>query len=105
ELTADLNNSATTISVKHNNLASGDRIFLEGDGQFEAMAVTSGPSGAGPYTYSVTRNLDGSGANAWPAGSAVLNTGTTGDGFIDLYADSGVVTGSTAGPTIVGNVR
>src|SRR5690606_22195727 len=77
----------------------------EGNGMFEAMAITSGPSGSGPYTYSVTRNLDGSGANDWPAGSAVLNTGTTGDGLIDLYADHGLVQGSTQGPTIVGNVR
>lgn len=103
-LTADLAPAGTTITVKHNSLANGDRIYLEANGQVEWIAVTSGAGGsAGAYTYSVTRDLDGSGANQWYAGDAVLNTGTTGDGFIDLYSVSGVLSG--AGPTIVGNVR
>ncbi len=102
-LTTDLTNVATSIVVKHNEMASGDRVYMEANGSFEFMAITSGPSGSGPYTYSVTRNLDGSGANAWAAGDAIFNTGTTGDGFIDLYSVAGVLSG--AGPTIVGNVR
>lgn len=57
----------------------------------------------GNYRYWVIRNLDGTGANAWAAGDAVFNTGTTGDGMIDLYSTSGVLSGS--GPSIVGNVR
>jgi len=86
-LTADLTSGATTIQVKHNQIANGDRLVLQANGLIEWMAVTSAPSGsAGAYTYSVTRNLDGSGANAWTAGDAVFNTGTTGDGFIDLYS-------------------
>lgn len=104
-LTADLTDSATSITVKHNQMASGDRVFMQANGKYEAMAITSGASGSGPYTYSVTRNLDGSGANDWTAGDAVFNTGTTGDGFIDLYSINGLIPGSTAGPTIVGNVR
>lgn len=60
---------------------------------------------SGPYTYLVERNLDGTGANEWFAGDAVFNTGQQGDGFIDLYSLRGVAAGSTAGPTIVGNVR
>jgi hypothetical protein len=103
QLRADLSSGATSIVVKHNQIASGDRVYMEGDGKVEFMAVTSGASGSGPYTYSVTRNLDGSGANEWYAGDAVANTGTTGDGFIDVYSVSGVLSG--AGPTIVGNVR
>lgn len=55
------------------------------------------------WSYSCTRNLDGTGANNWKAGDAVFNTGTTGDGWIDLYSDRGVYSGE--GPTIVGNVR
>ncbi len=57
----------------------------------------------GNYRYWMTRNADGSGANAWSAGDAVFNTGTVGDGMIDLYSTAGVLSGS--GPSIVGNVR
>jgi len=105
ELTSDLSDTATTIYVKHNNLASGDRVYLESNGKVEFMSIDSAPSGSGPYSYTVTRNLDGSGANQWYAGDAVLNTGTTGDGFIDIYSVRGVKSSSQYGPTIVGNVR
>lgn len=104
-LTSDLSTGATSIVVKHNNLANGDRVYLEANGAVEFLAVTSSASGSGPYTYSVTRNLDGSGANAWAAGDAVLNTGTTGNGFIDLYSVRGVKAGTEIGPTIVFNQR
>lgn len=108
ELTAALGSAIgdTTITVKHNSLASGDRIYLEANGSVEFMAVTSTAGGsAGAYTYSVTRDLDGSGRNAWNAGDAVLNTGTTGEGFIDIYSTRGVKAGTEIGPTLVGNVR
>lgn len=96
----------TTITVKHNNLANGDRIYLEAAGSVEFMAVTSVAGGtSGAYTYSVSRDLDGSGRNAWLAGDAVVNTGTTGDGFIDLYALRSTKSATEYGPTIVGNVR
>lgn len=104
-LTSDFASGATSIIVKHNQMASGDRVYLEADGKVEFIAVTSGASGSGPYTYSVTRNLDGSGANDWYAGDAVFNTGTTGDGFIDLYSVSAVNGPTVYGPSIVGNVR
>ncbi len=99
----------THIHVKHNNLASGDRLLLQGYDSsgvaaVEWIAITSSASGSpGNYSYNVTRNLDGSGANKWPAGTAVANTGTTGDGFIDLYSESSVM--SDVGPAIVGWIR
>lgn len=105
-LSADLAPAGTTITVKYDNLNNGDRVYLESNGKVEFIAITSVAGGsAGVYTYTVTRDLDGSGANQWYAGDAVLNTGTTGNGFIDLYSVSGVIPGSTIGPTIVGNVR
>lgn len=105
-LIADALAAATTIDVKHNNLASGDRVYMESDGKVEFMAVTSAATPiTGGYRYTVTRNLDGTGANDWFAGDAVFNTGTTGNGFIDLYSLRGVKSVSEAGPTIVGNVR
>jgi len=110
-LTADLPAAQAYLYTKHNNLTAGDRVYLEANGKVEFLAVlniTACPSGceAGhttDYILGVTRDLDGSGANDWYAGDAVLNTGTTGDGFIDLYSVSGVLSGY--GPTIVGNVR
>lgn len=104
-LAADLSNSATSISVKHNSLASGDRVYLEANGNVEFLAITSSASGSGPYTYTVTRNLDGSGANTWVAGDGVFNTGQPGNGWIDLYSTRGVKASTEVGPTIVGNER
>ena len=108
-LAADVTAGATSIQVNRNTLVSGDRIMLEGApggvAQTEFMAVTSAPSGAGPYTYSVTRNLDGSGANAWKRGDAVFSTGQAGAGFVDVYSLRGVKSSGEVGPAIVGNVR
>ncbi len=104
-LTADFAAASTTLTVKYNNLANGDRIYLESNGKLEWIAIASLPGGsAGAYTYTVTRNLDGSGANDWFAGDAAIDTGTTGNGFIDIYSTAGVLASGT-GPTIVGNVR
>lgn len=86
-LIADLASGGTTMDVKHNNLTSGDRVFMQANGFFEAIAVTSAPTTiTGGFRYSITRNLDGTGANDWAAGDAVFNTGTTGNGFLDLYS-------------------
>ena len=104
-LTTDAAPADTTIYVKHNQMAVNDVVYLEANGNVEFMLVTAGPSGTGPYSYSVTRNLDSSGANQWYAGDAVFNTGNVGDGFIDLYSYTGVKSGSQYGPTIAGNVR
>ena len=110
-LIADLGSGDSTVDVKHNQMTSGDRVYMESNGFIEFMAITSGPTTiTGGYRYSVTRNLDGTGANIWYAGDAMFNTGTTGNGWIDLYSLYGVPrAGQTstqrAGPTIVGNVR
>ena len=103
----------TTIYVKHNEMVSGDRVYMEADGKFEFMAITGNAVALSPgpgYSYTVTRNLDGSGATAWYAGDAIFNTGTTNDGFIDLYSIQSIKrredpTNTEVGPTIVGNVR
>lgn len=111
-LTANLVAAATTMTVKHNNLTlagggacSGGSpcpVLLQGNGNVEWVDVTSAAGGsAGAYTYTITRNRDGSGANDWYAGDAVVLT----HGFIDLYSEAGLKSGSEVGPTIVGNVR
>lgn len=105
-LVADLTNVATSIDVKYSNFANGDRVYMESNGNVEFMAIISGATPiAGGYRYTVTRNLDGTGANAWSAGDALVDTGTTGSGFIDAYSVSGVKSSSELGPTIVGNIR
>jgi hypothetical protein len=109
--TAALTAAGGTLTVKDATLASGDRVVLKSLSNIEWMAVTSGAGGsAGAYTYSVTRDLDTSGANDWPSGTAVVSTGTTGDGLISQYATSSSLPsalGSAAlvGPTMVGAVR
>lgn len=105
-LAADLAPADTTIHVKYNNLTNGDRVVMEGAGNIEFMAITSTAGGsAGNYTYTVTRNLDGSGANQWYAGDAVFDTGQTGGGFIDIYSVAGLNVAGAHGPTLVGNIR
>lgn len=105
-LIADLSPVSTTISVKYNNLANGDRIYMEGNLSVEFMAVTSGATViSGGFSYAVTRNLDGTGANQWFAGDAIVNTGVAGNGFIDLYSVRGVKSSTQIGPAIVGNIR
>lgn len=92
------------IEVKHDQMVKEDVVYLEANGSVEFMRIIMNAIGADPFIYYVERNLDGTGLNAWYAGDAVFNTGTTGDGFIDLYSYSGINSGTT-GPTIVGNVR
>lgn len=99
-LASDLGSADTTITVEYNNLNSGDIIHLEKVGQVEFISVDSAASGTGPYTYDITRDLDGTGANDWVAGDGVFNTGSSGSGFIDMYAISSLLTGvTTSGPS------
>lgn len=106
-LTRDLAAAGTTLYVKHNQMANGDRVYLENNGNVEWIAITSGPTIQldGDYAYTCTRNLDGSGSNDWYAGDAVLNTGTTGDGYIDIYSLRSIRSASHIGPSVLGNVR
>lgn len=103
-LIADMTNVQTTIDVKHEIFDSGDYIYLEaapgGVAQIEAMKVTSAHTTiAGGYRYTVTRNLDGTGANSWVTGDAVVDHGgAVGDGFIDLTSTATVH--NHLGPTI-----
>lgn len=100
---SDTNSSQTTIEVEHNNI-TGAYIYMAtapgGMAQVEVMRVTAGPTViAGGYRYTVQRNIDGSGANGWVAGSAVANIGATaGQGWIDLTSTNTVY--NHLGPTM-----
>jgi len=96
----------TTFQVKYNNFASGDIAYMEAAGNVEWVKIdSSAVAVSGGYEYKVTRNLDGSGLNFWYAGDAIVNTGVSGDGYIDLYSISSVRSGTHYGPSIVGNIR
>ncbi|MCL4848749.1 MAG: hypothetical protein KJ066_19545 [Acidobacteria bacterium] len=101
-LIADLTDSATSIDVKHNNLKSGDRVQMESAGQYEMVAITSAPTTiTGGFRYSVTRNLDGTGANAWVAGDAVFaGAAQAGEGFVSAFADRSALAQGYAGHVV-----
>lgn len=90
KLLADVALAATTIDVAYNNFVNGEYIYLSaapgGSAQIEAMQVTSSATAiSGGYRYSVSRNLDGTGANIWYAGDAVVSLrSAVGQGYIDL---------------------
>lgn len=81
-LEADVSSGATQVNFGK-TMTPGHFVVLRAFGQVEYMQVGSLVSGT---TYNVTRNLDGSGANTWPKGSAFLVLGTTGHGRIELNA-------------------
>lgn len=91
-LTRDISDSATTIYIKHNTLRYLDFVVLRdlsttGVPQYEVMRITS-PSGVpqaeGDYAVSVDRNQDGTGANAWVAGQALVST----DRLVNVFSYS-----------------
>ena len=67
-------------------MVPNDFVVLQSLGQLEYMQVGTLISGT---SYNVTRNLDGSGANAWPSGSVWIDYGYNGDGYIVLDASTG----------------
>lgn len=87
-LSRDINASVTLIYTLHNFLSVNDIVYMEKAGQIEYMRITNGPitQSDGSYQYTVTRNLDGTGANSWANGDAIFSTGTTGSGWFDIYA-------------------
>ena len=91
KLVADVSTGAGSIDVEHNGvLGAGDYLVLQtapgGVAQFEVMrVVTGGGAVTGGYRYTVLRDQDGTGANSWLTGDAVVNAGgAVGEGWIDL---------------------
>ncbi len=64
-------------------MTAGDFVVFRAAGMVEYMQVGALVSGT---IYGVTRNLDGSGANDWPAGGVYAVLGQDGDGRIVLNA-------------------
>lgn len=104
-LIANVSSGAGFINVKHNNLPNGSYVMLQtapgGVAQFEVMKIaTAATPVTGGYQYGVSpRNLDGSGANSWVAGDAVVSLGNSvGDGYIELTSTETIH--NHLGPTI-----
>lgn len=64
-------------------LTVGDFLLLRAEGQQEYMRVGTKVDGT---IYNVTRDLDGTGANDWPAESVYFVRGHQGDGWLELTA-------------------
>lgn len=110
KLIADLASGSTTMDVDKNSFVSGQFIMMRtspgGVPQYEEMKVTSSASAiTGGYRYSITRNLDTTGANNWVAGDAIVSRGSVvNSGWIELAANS-TTNGIFTGPTITVMVR
>jgi hypothetical protein len=111
-LTRALGSGDTTIYLEHAapGFVNGTYIIMQGwdatgNVSFEAMQLTSAGTDEGDdYSFTVTRNLDGTGANSWSAGTAVVSTGDAiGEGHIDLTSTQTLY--SHIGPTIALYVR
>ncbi len=81
-LPADVAAAATTIDFGK-DMTPNDFIVFRGILMVEYMQIGALVSGT---TYNVTRNLDGTGANDWPAGTPFAVLGNTGNGRIELNA-------------------
>lgn len=79
---ADVSATDTQIDFGQ-TLTVGDFLLLRAEGKQEFMRVGSKVSGT---TYNVTRNLDGTGADSWPAQSVYFVRGHQGDGWLELTA-------------------
>lgn len=66
-------------------LAQNDFVLFKSVGKVEYMQIGANVSG---NVWNVTRNLDGTGANAWPKGTPYQNLGYDGDGNISLNANA-----------------
>jgi hypothetical protein len=83
-LAEDVNNSQTTIDFGK-AMTQNDFVLMRAIGQVEYIQVGTLVGGT---TYNVTRNLDGSGANSWAQGTPFAVLGNTGNGRIELNAQS-----------------
>lgn len=81
-LAADVSTGATTVDFGQ-AMTPGDFVEFRGYLQVEFMTVLSLVSDT---TYNVTRNLDGTGANAWSAGTPYLVLGASGDARVEIDA-------------------
>lgn len=104
KLIADINTSQTTIDTDYSSLLNGDYVYMAtapgGLAQIEVMKITSSATAiTGGYRYNVIRALDGTPANSWVAGDAMVSLGNAvGKGYIELTSTSTIH--NHLGPTV-----
>jgi len=84
-LPGDVSNVATQIDFGQ-AMTAGDFVLMRGNLAVEYIQVGFVVSGT---VYSAIRNVDGSGANSWPAGQVFAVLGNAGDGRIEFDAQTG----------------
>lgn len=112
-LPSDMNNSQTTYDWGR-SLSVGDWLMTQaedasGNPSTEWWLIGSLVSGT---TYNITRNVDGSGANAWPAGTPYVVIGKSGDHRIEIASSNppsvklvrqGATWNATTTPVVIDN--
>lgn len=100
QLARNVDTTTTAIFLAHPIANVNDILYLESDGITEYMLVTGGPNpGNDYYRYTVQRGQGGTSAQAWPKGTAVVNTRQTGSGWLNLFSDMAMQSG-VIGPAL-----
>lgn len=120
----NIQNAPTGYTLRANNTAVPETASFDSNGRILATSVAVSAAltvtsanwrsvtleivgiGLAPYSYTVTRGYGGVfAARAWAGGVALANTGTTGDGGINMYAIQSIKGSGEQGPTIQGYKR
>lgn len=114
ELVLNLAAADTCVFLKYNSARVNDWLHVQARGQIEYLKLGSGPYDcriAGQcsltfdaYAYcSLTRGTSGigTGPHDWLAGDAAFNTGNTGDGWLNLYAERSSLSSGYYGQILV----
>lgn len=100
QLARNVDTTTTAIFLAHPIANTNDILYLENNGLVEYMLVTGGPNiGDGYYHYVVQRGQGGTSAQAWPKGTAVVNTRQSGNGWLNLFSDAAMQSG-IGGPAL-----
>jgi hypothetical protein len=120
----NIQNAPSGYTLRSNNTAVPESASFDSNGPILATSVAASSPltissanwrsvtveivgiGLTPYSYDVTRGYGGVfPARAWAGGVALANTGTTGDGGINMYAIQSIKGSGEQGPTIQGYER
>lgn len=102
-LMADMSTADTSLVCNVDTFPVNAVLRLDARDLTEFVRITAGPTGDGPYTYTVTRDLAATTAQRWLTGDPLLSTGTAGNSWIEITSGEGVST--LHGPALGAYVR